>query len=185
MLKKEVLSMKKYTHSKGFNVTSLEGVTGVYMFREECGDIVYVGSCRGDFKNRLNSHYYHPSQKLTDDVRYMYVLIVEPHMDSVLHVLEHLLIWYFNPSKNDALWFFGGSEEDVKRIAKENNLHIRGSIEEFLLSFECVLIEREWDDNFEYKRYGEQEQIDSKKVRCTGTLDCLCFRCLVKANSTG
>ncbi|CEY25010.1 hypothetical protein CN931_18015 [Bacillus sp. AFS054943] len=174
------MGMKEYTHAKGFNVTSLKGIAGLYFFQNSKGEILYIGMCNGDFKNRINSHAYGSHGKLSLEIHYIRVVIADPSIYP-LHVLEHLFIWYFKPRKNYSLWFFRGEKNEwkVKRIAKKHNLYIRDSLEKFILSFESVLIEKEWDDNLKYKRYGNAEGLFSKKVDCSGTLDCLCFQCTV------
>lgn len=172
--------MKKYTHAKGFNITSLKGISGLYFLQESKDEVVYTGMCVGDFKNRINSHDYGDHGKLLPEIKYLRVILADPSIYP-LHVLEHLFIWFFNPKSNHSLWFFSGAknEEEIKQIAKKNNLHIQGSLKRFLLSFESVLIEREWEDDSTYKRYGEIENIESKKVPCIGTNDCLCYKCLI------
>lgn len=116
-----LLILREFTHSKGFNIASLKGITGLYIFRDELGKVKYVGICRDDFKTRLRSHYSHPSQKLDGAIRYMNVVIIESNLYSVLHVIEHLFIWYFKPERNEVLWFFSKarSEKEVKDIAKK------------------------------------------------------------------
>jgi hypothetical protein len=172
--------MKEYTHAKGFNITSINGISGLYFFQDSEEKLVYIGMCVNDFKNRINSHDYGEHGKLSPDIDYLRVVIVDP-VTNPLHVLEHLFIWFFNPKLNHSLWFFSGAknEKEIKQIAKENNLHIQGSLKRFLLSFESVLIEREWENDSAYKRYGEIENIESKKVYCTGTNDCICYKCLI------
>ncbi|PFQ61221.1 hypothetical protein [Bacillus cereus] len=174
------MGMKGYTHAKGFNVTSLKGISGLYFFQNAKGEILYIGMCNDDFKNRINSHAYGNHGKLNSEIHYIRVVIVNPIIYP-LHVLEHLFIWYFKPQKNHSLWFFSGAKNarEVKRIAKEHTLHIRGSLEKFILSFESILLEREWDDNVKYKRYGNKEISASKKVDCIGSGDCLCLQCIV------
>ncbi|MFL0361661.1 GIY-YIG nuclease family protein [Pseudobacillus sp. 179-B 2D1 NHS] len=171
---------RNYTHSKGFNITSLNGVYGIYLFRNIEGDVTYIGMCNNDFKNRLNSHAYGSHGKLAPNVQFLQVIIADPNKHP-LHVLEHLLIWYLRPSKNYALWLFAGAkdEKSVKTIAKARNLHIRHSIENFLLSFDSVIIEREWEDDSRFKRYGETESLNSRRIDCSGEDNCLCFKCLV------
>lgn len=57
---------------------------------------------------------------------------------------------------------------------------IRGTIENFLLSFDSVLIEREWEENnLKCKRYGKIEPWESNKVHCAGNKECLCYKCLI------
>jgi hypothetical protein len=174
------MAKKKYTHSKGFNVTSLQGIAGLYIFHNSKGEVVYIGMCNNDFKNRINSHNYGEHGKLSLDIVYIRVIIADPDIYP-LHVLEHLFIWYFNPRFNDSLWLFSGARNglEVKQIAKENNIYIQGSVKNFILSFESVLIEREWEDNSRFKRYGEIETLKSKNVSCTGMTNCLCYHCLV------
>jgi hypothetical protein len=173
------MAKREYTHAKGFNMTSLEGVSGVYIFIESCSDIAYIGMCDKDFKNRISSHTNKTNGKLNLDIRYINVTIVDPSLYP-LHVLEHLFIWYFRPPLNEDLWFFGGkSDKEVKMIAKEKGINIRGSIERFLLSFDSVMIERELDNNFEFIKYGEIEPVSSKKAKCDGTRSCLCYKCIV------
>lgn len=177
--------MKPYTHAKGFNVTSLQGRSVLYLFRDKKGKVIYIGKCEDDFKDRINSHDYGICRKLTPDIHYITILIVDTSIYP-LYVLEHLFIWCFLPSKNNALWFFYGNEEDeIIRIAKEKKLYISGSVKEFLLSFESVIIEREWEDVSanKYKRYGEHEQLSSKKVSCNRKRSCLCINCLVDRQS--
>ena len=172
---------KPYTHSKGFNVASLKGVSGLYFLQKSIDSIEYIGKCEDDFKKRMQSHCYGEHGKLSEDMSYLRVVIVDPTIYP-LHVLEHLFIWYFFPQQNHSLWFFSDaeSEKEVKLIAKENNLHIRGSLLRFIQSFESILIEREWDENNEYKKYGGVERLASKKVKCTEELNCPCYRCSVK-----
>jgi len=174
----------KHTHSKGFNVTSLEGVSGIYIFLGRCGDVVYIGSCKDDFMRRLRSHTNKTNGKLSLDIQSIYVVITDPLINT-LHVLEHLFIWYLEPPKNETLWFFRESEneKEVKQIAKEKNLHICGSLEKYLLSFETVLLKRELDENFEFIKYGKLEHSASKiaEVHCKGRGGgCLCYSCIVK-----
>ncbi|QGQ44746.1 GIY-YIG nuclease family protein [Metabacillus sediminilitoris] len=175
---------KQYTHAKGFNVTSLEGVAGVYILQETCGDVAYIGHCNNDFKNRIRSHTNKTNGKLDNNIQYLHVVIIDPDIYP-LHVLEHLFIWYFNPPRNEDLWIFSRNKtvRQVKETAKKHNINIQGTLEEFLLSFETVFIEREWDDNFELKRYGEVETQSSKKSSCDGTLNCLCYQCLIDSRS--
>jgi hypothetical protein len=173
---------KEYTHAKGFNVTSLKGVVGLYFFQNSKGEVLYIGMCNDDFKNRIYSHDYGDHGKLSPDIIYLRVIFVNPVVYP-LHVLEHLFIWYFNPKLNNSLWFFGGNrnERELKHTAKEHNLYIQGSLKSFIHLFESILIEREWDENSEYKKYGEIEHIGTKKVSCIGTHHCLCFQCLVNS----
>jgi hypothetical protein len=174
------LARKEYTHVKGFNVTSLIGVSGVYLFIESCCDTSYIGMCDKDFKNRMSSHTNKTNGKLNLDIQYIHVIIADTSLYP-LHVLEHLFIWYFRPPKNDALWIFGRckNENQVKMVAKDKAINIRGSIEKFLLSFHSIMIEREWDNNFELIKYGEIEHVSSKKRQCDGTRSCLCYECVV------
>lgn len=174
------MAIKEYTHAKGFNVTSLKGIAGLYLIRAFLGNLAYIGKCDGDFKNRINSHSYGEHGKLAVLDRYINVVIVDPTKYPI-HVLEHLFIWYFSPPRNKAQWFFYGNNEiAIIQKAKEHGLEIRGSIKEFILSFESVLIEREFDDKYYYKRYGEHEQLSSKRIECNETDVCLCFKCLVE-----
>lgn len=171
---------KKYTHAKGFNVTSLKGVSGLYLIRDYKGNLAYIGKCEDDFKNRINSHMYGEHGKLNWLDKDITVIIVDPNVYP-LHVLEHLFIWYFLPYRNYALWFFYGNDEDrIVQTAKENNLEIQGPIKQFISSFESVVIEREWDEKYGFKRYGEYEQLSSRKKECDRTDDCLCFNCLME-----
>lgn len=171
---------KKYTHAKGFNITSLKKVAGLYFFHNIKGEVEYIGMCNKDFKNRINSHAYGSHGKLSPETVYIRVVIAN-HITYQLHVLEHLFIWYFNPKKNNTYWLFSDvdNEKELKQLAKLHDIHIRGSLEKFILSFETVLIKREWDEKFKYKRYGDEEQLSSKKEPCNGTMNCLCYRCLV------
>jgi hypothetical protein len=175
---------KPYTHAKGFNITSLRGKAGLYFFRDKKGKLLYIGMCNGDFKNRINAHGYGEFGKLSYDVHFLTVLIADPAIYP-LYVLEHLLIYVFFPPRNDASWLFCGNEDNIVQIAKDKNLIINGSVKDFLLSFESVVIEREWEDVSakKYKRYGEEEQLSSKKVDCNGKRSCLCFNCLVERQS--
>ncbi|WP_352523308.1 GIY-YIG nuclease family protein [Heyndrickxia oleronia] len=176
---------KPYTHAKGFNITSLQGKSILYLFRNKRGKVIYIGKCEDDFKDRINSHDYGISRKLTPVIHYITVVIVDTSIYP-LYVLEHLFIWCLLPSKNEAVWLFYGNEEDeIIQIAKEKKLYITGSVKEFLLSFESVVIEREWEDISakKYKRYGELEQLSSKKVNCNGKRSCLCINCLLDRQS--
>jgi hypothetical protein len=172
---------KKYTHSKGFNITSLEGVAGVYIFQKACGALSYIGMCNNDFKKWINSHAYGEHGKLTADIHNMHVVIVDP-IKYPIHVIESLFIWYFYTPKNHTYWLFSkiDDEKTIIKKAKEKNVIIRGSIEEFLLSFECVVIKREWNDDHSFKRYGVREKLLSKKASCDRTVNCLCYSCLVQ-----
>lgn len=177
--------MKPYTHAKGFNITCLQGKSVLYLFRDRKGKLIYIGKSEDDFKDRIHSHYYGKGRKLTVDIHYITVVIVDTSIYP-LYVLENLFIWCFLPPKNDALWLFEGNIEDkIIQIAKKKKLYITGSLKEFLLSFESVVIEREWEDVFnnKYKRYGKQEQLSSKKIHCDGKRSCLCFHCLVDRQS--
>jgi hypothetical protein len=179
------MAMKTYTHAKGFNVTSLQGKSGLYLFRDKKGKLIYIGKTEDDFKDRINAHHYGKSGKLTKDVHYITVILVDPSIHP-LYVLEHLFIWCFLPPKNDAFWLFYGNDEDkIIQIAKEKNLIIPYSLKEFIQSFESVMIEREWEDetHYKYRRYGEQEELSSKVVLCNGKRNCLCFTCLVDRQS--
>ncbi|MED3934398.1 GIY-YIG nuclease family protein [Priestia megaterium] len=169
---------RKYTHSKGFNVTSLKDKAGIYFFRDEHGDIIYIGMCNNDFKNRINSHAYGEHGKLNSDVHYIHVILVDPIVYPI-HVLEHLFIWLFDPIKNRSLWIFN-RDKGVKETANSHNLNIEGTVKDFLFSFDNILIQREWDKNGRYKRYGEVESLASKRIVCSKTASCLCFHCLVK-----
>jgi len=173
---------KEYTHAKGFNVTSLKEVAGLYFFHNIKGEVEYIGKCNNDFKNRINSHGYGLHGKLSPETVYLRVIIADP-INYPLHVLENFFIWYFGSQKNKSLWLFSGveNEKGLKKIAKSHNLYIRGSLEKFILSFESVLIKREWDENNKNIRYGEIEQLSSREIFCDSTQSCLCYRCLVIA----
>lgn len=175
------MAKKEYTHSKGFNVTSLKGISGIYFFLNQHNEITYIGMCDDDFKNRINSHSYGHHGKLSSDIDYMSVIIADP-LIYPLHVLEHLFIRYFAPIANHAYWIFNrcNDEVSVKKVAKEHGINIIGSLEEFILSFDSILIEREREERFGYKRYGEKELLSSKRVLCNGNKKCLCLPCLVK-----
>ncbi|MEH7082778.1 GIY-YIG nuclease family protein [Neobacillus drentensis] len=179
------MPMKQYTHAKGFNVTSLPERSVLYLFRDKKGKVIYIGKSEDDFKDRINSHDYGKGRKLTPDIHYITVVFVDTSIYP-LYVLEHLFIWCFLPSKNDALWLFRGNDEDeIIQIARKKKLYITGSVKDFIQSFESIVIEREWEDvsTNKYKRYGVQEQLSSKKVNCNGKRSCLCFNCLVDRQS--
>jgi hypothetical protein len=178
------MPMKEYTHAKGFNVSSLKGVSGLYLIRNFFGNLAYIGKCDNDFKNRITSHSYGKHGKLAIGDKHIIVVIVDP-TNYPLHVLEHLFIWYFAPPRNNAKWFFNrrDDEDAIVRKAIEHGLGIRDSIKNFILSFESVLIEREFDEKYLFKRYGEQEQLSSKRVDCTENDKCLCLKCLVETYS--
>ena len=187
---------KRYTHSAGFNVTSLKGLKGIYIFYGANNEIIYAGSCEDkkeeieNWKKRFQSHTTYSGQKLTLEVKYMDVII--PNQDiSYRHllVLEYLLIWYLRPPKNrpkgsNTPWKYfkwNYSEETVKWVAWEKyKFEIIGSIHEFLKSYDFFRIQREWEDNGKFKRYGDFEQLDRKKIPCTGKRNCICFNCLSK-----
>lgn len=174
------MPMKEYTHARGFNITSLKGIVGLYLIRDFLGNLAYIGKCEDDFKGRIISHTYGEHGKLAVLDRYINVVIVDSSKYP-LHVLEHLFIWYFSPHRNEARWFFYGNNENViKQTAKKHGLVIRGSIKKFILSFENVLIEREYDEKHLYKRYGKHEQLVEKKIDCTEMGRCLCLKCLVE-----
>ncbi|MGB6779750.1 MAG: hypothetical protein WBE33_13440, partial [Planococcus citreus] len=121
------MARREYTHAKGFNVTSLKGISGIYIFQKTCGELSYIGMCNNVFKNRINSHAYGVYSKLNADIQYIHVIIVDPNK-YLLHVLESLFIWYFDTPDNYTYWLFTGDNDKViKKQAKERNLHIRGS----------------------------------------------------------
>lgn len=177
--------MKPYTHAKGFNITSLKGRSVLYLFRDNKGKVIYIGKSEDDFKDRINSHGYGTNSKLTQEIQYITIVIVDA-LIFPLYVLEHLFIWCLMPPKNKAAWFFSGKDEgEIKRIARKKNLLIPGTLKEFIESFESIMIEREWEDYTvnKYKRYGELEEISSKKVCCNGKRFCLCYKCLINRQS--
>lgn len=177
-----MLSIKEYTHAKGFNVSSLKGLSGIYLIRDFFNDLAYIGMCNGDFKNRIISHSYGEHGKLAVMDRYINVVIVDPSIFP-LHVLEHLFIWYFSPPRNKAQWiFYGENESIIIQKAKEHGLDIQGSVKEFILSFDSILLKREYGEKTLFKRYGNQEQLFSKRIECASQEGCLCLKCLLKFN---
>ncbi|MGP4069740.1 GIY-YIG nuclease family protein [Halobacillus sp. B29] len=173
--------MKSYTHAKGFNVTSVEGISGIYLFMDANQDLIYIGASR-DFRNRINSHVYQINPKLTKDVQYLYVIKANPGEESTLHVLEHLFIWYLHSLKNHAHWLYYGSNFHIKEIAIKHGLNIRSTIYHYLMSFETGLLIREYEDDGSFKRYGSKEEFKQKKVICSKEGGCMCFRCVMKNN---
>ncbi|WP_085508987.1 GIY-YIG nuclease family protein [Thalassobacillus devorans] len=172
--------MRSYTHVKGFNITGLEGVVGIYLLIDKDKQVKYVGASKADFKNRLQSHYYHPSQKLTDDINYLCVIKTDPRNQTVLHVLEHLIIRYFQPDRNKGGWLFFGGKAAYKNIAIDNGLKIESNnIKDYLLEFDACLIKREWFENGEFKKYGEVQKFADNIICCTNEYNCLCYNCLV------
>ncbi|WP_062231482.1 GIY-YIG nuclease family protein [Fictibacillus sp. FJAT-27399] len=179
------MPMKAYTHAKGFNVTSLQGRSVLYLFRDRQGKLIYIGKSEDDFKDRITSNCYGKSKKLTSNIQYITVVIVDKSIYP-LYVLEHLFIWCFLPPENNALWLFGGNDEDeIIKVAENKKLYITGSVKDFIQSFESITLEREWEDKTanKYKRYGDQEELISNKVNCNGKRLCLCFKCLIDKQS--
>lgn len=176
------MAKKEYTHAKGFNVTSLLGIHGLYILHDSSGEVNYIGKCNDDFKSRISSHCNRTHGKLNDNIKYLRVIAVDQDIHP-LHVLENLLIWYLKPIENKDPWFFNKAlkEKEVKQIANERGLKITGRLKEFILSYDTILIEREWEDEQNYKRYGSVETIDSNRITCSGTEICLCFNCLVNS----
>lgn len=94
------------THTVGFNVTSLKGLSGVYIFYNSKGDFEYVGSCKDknieieNWRARFVAHNSYSGKKLTSEVKYMDV-IIPPQDISERHLfaLEHLFMWYLRPQK--------------------------------------------------------------------------------------
>lgn len=187
---------KKSTHSAGFNVTSLKGLSGIYIFYGLNNDILYVGSCEDknegieNWKKRLQAHRYFKGQKLTSDVKFIDIIIPNQEISHRnLLVLEYLLMWYLRPPRNLPqgllthwrYFYWKWTEEAVKYVAKERyNFQIKGSICEFLSSFDFIRIQREWDEFGNFKKYGDIEKLDNKKIPCTGKRNCICFNCLSK-----
>lgn len=187
---------KSYTHSAGFNVTSLKGLSGIYIFYEANNDSLYAGSCEDkieeidNWKKRLQSHRTYKGQKLTPDVNFMDVIIPNQEISHQhLLVLEYLLIWYLRPPRNLPkglltrwrYFYWEWDEETVIYVAKERyNFQITGSVYEFLSSFDYIRIQREWDEYGNFRRYGDNEKLDSKKISCTSKRNCICFNCLAK-----
>lgn len=67
-------------------------------------------------------------------------------------------------------------------MLKKNNLYINKSIHRFLLSFNSTLIEREWDENYQFVKIGKITPLAIDNEKCEDTLNCKCFRCLVKGS---
>lgn len=184
---------KRQTHTVGFKVKSLKGLSGVYIFYSSKGDIVYVGSCKDkditkeNWRSRLQSHNSYSGKKLTPEVRYMDVMIPSQDIsEQYLLVLEHLLIWYLRPPKNlpkglGSHWRYfrwDWTEEVVKEVAKEKyKMEIASSIDEFLMSFDLIRIQREYDDNGGFKKYEDTEQVEYPQNACTEKRNCSCFNC--------
>lgn len=188
------MAKKAYTHSAGFNITSLKGLSAIYILYKTNNEIVYAGSCEDknvdieNWKSRFQSHRTYEGRKLTSDVSHMDVII--PNQDishQHLLVLEYLLIWYLRPPRNLPkgimthwryfYWTWG--EESVKQVAKESyNFQITGSVKEFLRLFDVIRIQREWDDCGNFKKYGNIEQLEGKKISCTGKRKCICLNCI-------
>ena len=51
------------------------------------------------------------------------------------------------------------------------------TIDDCLMSFELIRIQREYDENGDYKKYEDTEQIASPKKACTEKRNCSCFNC--------
>lgn len=181
---------KSYTHSAGFNVTSLKGISGIYILNG-VNYQEYTGLCEDNWKGRLQAHITYEGQKLTPDVHSMDVLIPNREISHKhLLVLEYLLIWYLRPPRNVPQgllthWRYFNwkwSEEEVKYVANERyNLKLTGSVLEFLTtSFDFIRIQREWDDHGRFIKYGEVEALHSKVITCTSKRNCTCFPCLAR-----
>lgn len=171
--------MKKHTHAKGFNVTSIEGLSVIYLFRNTEGEVLYVGQSEGNIRKRIISHDYGINKKLTSDVVYIDVLPIK-NLYSILY-LESLLIWYFNPKRNQTISFFSKEDSTEKVLVKINkNENPVDSVEEFLLKLECGHIEREWEEDGNLKKYGEIERFSNKVLKCRYSSTCLCYSCLIK-----
>ncbi|AZV44849.1 hypothetical protein BAOM_4268 [Peribacillus asahii] len=171
---------REYTHVDGFNYTSLIGLSGIYIFQELYGNLVYIGMWyNDDFRSRMRKHGSDVDSKYDSNIHYIHVIIVDQNIYPILP-LEHLYIWYFNLTDQQLLFYkWDDNEEVVKQKAKEQNLDIGDSIKDFLLTFECVLLEKEWGEDSAAKRYGEVEKLSSKKYQCDGSIKCRCYRCLL------
>ncbi|KOS68121.1 hypothetical protein AEA09_05840 [Lysinibacillus contaminans] len=106
--------------------------------------------------------------------------------DQHLLVLEYLLIWYLRPPKNlskglGSHWRYfrwDWAEEVVKEVAKEKyKMEILCKVDEFLFSFDLIRIQRKYDENGDFKKYEDTEQIESPKKACTEKRNCSCFNC--------
>lgn len=178
------MAKKEYTHAKGFNVTSINGFSGIYFFLDSNGEIKYIGKCDGNYKNRINSHCCGDFGKLDDEIKYMYAVLADLEKYP-LHVLEQLFIRCFKtgPKNKQFQLFYSYNEKVIKQIAKKKNLKIHGSIKKFILKFESVLLEREYEEDKKYKKYGEIETLKTKKIICDDTNNCMCFKCFVEKQS--
>lgn len=181
------------THTVGFNVTSLKGLSGVYIFYNTKGDFEYVGSCKDknieieNWRARFVAHNSYSGKKLTSEVKYMDVIIPPQDIsERDLYALEHLLMWYLRPSKNfikglGSRWKYfrwDWTEEVVKKVAKEEyNMEISSSIDEYLMSFDLIRIQREYDENGRFKKYGDTEGIEYPFIACNKKRNCSCFNC--------
>lgn len=187
------MQRKRQTHTVGFKVTSLRGLSGVYIFSDSEGNIIYVGSCKDkdntkeNWRSRLRSHNSYSGEKLTPEVQYMDV-IIPPQDISERHllVLEHLLMWYLRPPKNlpkglNTHWRYfqwESTEDDVRKVAKETyQMEIPSNIGEFLMSFKLLRIKREYEENGDFKKYDDAEQIESYEEGCIEKRNCSCFNC--------
>ncbi|MER2008972.1 MAG: hypothetical protein ABS939_16090 [Psychrobacillus sp.] len=181
------------THTVGFNVTSLKGLSGVYIFCNSKGDFAYVGSCKDkditkeNWRSRLRSHNSYSGKKLTSEVQYMDVIIPPQDIsEQHLYALEHLFMWYLRPQKNlskglSSHWKYfrwDWTEEVVKKVAKDKyKIEISTNIDEFLMSFDLIRIQREYDENGGFKKYGDTERIESPFIACNKKRNCSCFNC--------
>jgi len=188
-----LMARKRQTHTVGFNVTSLKGLSGVYIFYNSKGDFEYVGSCKDknitkeNWRGRFGAHNSYCGKKLTSEVKYMDVIIPPQDIsERHLYALEHLLMWYLRPSKNfpkglGSHWRYfrwDWTEEKVKKVAKEKyKMEISSNIGEFLMSFDLIRIQREYDVNGGLKKYEDTEQIESPLNACTEKRNCSCFNC--------
>lgn len=188
-----LIPRKRQTHTVGFKLKSLKGLSGVYIFSDSKGNIMYVGSCKDkdktkdNWRSRLLAHNSYSGKKLTPEVKFMDVMIPPQDIsDQHLLVIEYLLIWYLRPPKNlpkglDSHWRYfhwNWTEEVVKEVAKEKyDMEISSSVDEFLMMFDLIRIQREYEENGGFKKYDDSEQIESPLKACTEKRNCPCFNC--------
>ena len=196
MRKEDHYMGKKQTHTFGFELSSLRGLSGVYVFRNANGDIEYVGTCKDiddtkeNWKSRIQSHHSYSGKKLTDEVTFMDVFIPNQSINNRgLLILEYLLIWYLRPPKNlpDGLgthwryFYWSWSEETVKAVARDKfDLIITTSIEEYLRSFRIKRIHREYESDGSFTKYGSVREVGFIDEPCLDDSVCTCFHCIAR-----
>lgn len=187
---------KKQTHTFGFELSSMKGLSGVYVFRNVNGEIEYVGTCKDtdetkeNWRSRIRSHNSYNGKKLTNEVTFMDVFIPDQSINNRgLLILEYLLIWYLRPPKNlpeglGTHWryfYWSWSEETVKAVAEDKyDLIITTSIEEYLRSFRIKRIHREYESDGSFTKYGSIREVGFIDEPCFNNSVCTCFHCIAR-----